>query len=120
MYGSEQGEVYGEDWSDVKSSLSSVGTEEVVSQLEAMNQADVVYEDGWRTEWEDEEIVEKYREMLNAFGGDEELDQYMDIGGLGVTVAVEDGEEPLFVVYGEDEVNEDAGRFGLGIVGTPS
>ena len=120
MYGSEQGEVYEQDWSDVKSSLRSVNTDEVLRQLGAMGEADVVYDDGWQTEWGDEEITDRYQEMLDAFGGEENLDQYMDIGGLGVTVAVEDGEEPVFVVYGEDEVNEEAGRFGLGILGTPS
>lgn len=103
----------------MKNSLSSVDTEEVINQLEAMNEADVVY-NGWETGWSDEEIVENYWKMLNAFGGEENLDQYIDIGGLGVTVAVEDGEEPVFIVYGEDEVYEEAGRFGLGIVGTPS
>jgi hypothetical protein len=119
MYGSEHGEVYEDDWSDVKSSLSSVGTEEVLNQLGAMNEADVVY-NGWETEWSDEDIVENYRKMLDAFGGEQNLDQYIDIGGLGVTVAVEDGDEPVFVVYGEDEVYDEAGRFGLGFVGTPS
>ena len=120
MYSSGDGEVYEQDWSDVKSSLSSFGTDEVLSQLEAMGESSIVYEDGWRNKWEDEEIVDKYQEVLNAFGGEEQLDQYMDIGGLGVTVAVEDGDEPIFVVYGEDEINKEKGRFGLGIVGTPS
>ncbi len=119
MYGSEHGEVYEENRSDVKSSLSSVSTEEVLNQLGAMNEADVVY-NGWETELGDEDIVENYRKMLDAFGGEQNLDQYIDIGGLGVTVAVEDVDEPVFVVFGEDELYEKPGRFGLGFVGTPS
>jgi|APHM01.1.fsa_nt_gi hypothetical protein len=68
-----------------------------------MNEAEVIYDDGRGTEWE-EDIVGKYQEMLNAFGGEEDLDQYVDTGGLGVTVAVEDGDELIFVVYGEEYV----------------
>jgi hypothetical protein len=75
--------------------------------------AEVVYPDTSYT-WEDD-IAENYEQLIEAFGGEDNLNQYMDIGSTDITIAVEQDEEPLFVVYGEDERYEEPGVFNLGL-----
>lgn len=107
------GDEEGFDWDEAKSSLTPEGTETVKDQLGVMSEAEVVYRDT-RYTWE-EDIAEKYEQLVQAFGGEEQVNQYMKIGGTETTIAVEKNEEPLFVVYGEDEMYEKPGLFNLGL-----
>jgi hypothetical protein len=101
------------DWDEAKSSLTPEDKETVKDQLGVMSQAEVVYRDASYT-WE-EDIAEKYEQLVKAFGGEESVNQYMEIGGTDTTIAVEQDEEPLFVVYGKDEMYEKPGLFNLGL-----
>lgn len=101
------------DWEEARSSLTPTDTETVKDQLGVMHKAEVVYPDDSYT-W-NEDIPENYEELIQAFGGEGQVNQYMDIGGTGTTIAVEQDEEPLFVVYGEDEMYEEPGLFNLGL-----
>lgn len=101
------------DWAEARSSLTPADTETVKDQLGVMREAEVVYPDTSYT-WEDD-IAESYEHLVKAFGGEKQVNQYMDIGGTGTTIAVEQDEEPLFVVYGKDEMYEKPGLFNLGL-----
>jgi hypothetical protein len=78
-----------------------------------MSEAEIVYPDSSYT-WEDD-IAANYEQLIQSFGGEENVNQYMDIGGTETTVAVEQDKEPLFVVYGKDEIYEKPGLFNLGL-----
>ncbi len=86
-----------DDWDEIRDSLNEVDTEYVVEQLDVMGKADLTYSDGKQSEWR-QDIAEKYEKLVNGFGGEEEVSQYLEIGGKGVAVAVEYDDEPLFTV----------------------
>lgn len=117
MEDSVDSKVSEKSWEDIRGSLTSADTGTVTDQLQAMGEAEVIYKDGTVIEWE-EDIEENYLEIFEAFGGDENLDQYMDVAGAGVTVAVEEDEEPLFVVYGKEEMYGGTKGLDLGVLGT--
>ena len=89
------------EWSEVRENLTPTDTETALNHLNIMNSATVLYEDS------EEEINEgleaKYIELLERFGGEDELTQYHDIGAFSTTLAVEKDDEPVFVFYGDEE-----------------
>lgn len=89
-------------WDNVKEQLTPTDTEEAVNQLNVMDSAEVLYNDNTELNW-DKDLKSNYRDLIQAFGGEENLNQYHDIGAFGVTLAVEQDEEPIFVVYAEQE-----------------
>lgn len=102
MFGSGDEQASKSGWVDIDDSLSETGTESVLEQLSAMDEAEVVYPDGTSYEWE-EGLEENYMELVDGFGGEDEVSQYMEIEGTEVTVAVEHGEETVFTVYADEE-----------------
>lgn len=102
MFGSGDGQASKSGWGDIDDSLSETGTESVLEQLSAMDEAEVVYPDGTSYGWE-EDLEENYSELVNAFGGEDEVNQYMEIKGTEVTIAVEHGKETVFTVYADEE-----------------
>lgn len=90
-----------DNWLEVRHELTPADTEEITDQLGVMGKAQIVYSDETIDYW-DEEICGKYEMLIEAFGGEDEVQQYYDIGDLGVTVAVEQEDSPLFVVYGDE------------------
>ncbi len=100
-----------QEWLEVREQLTPSDTEMNLSQLNVMNSVEVVYDDGTRSEWS-QDLQEKYENLLEAFGGEEQVNQYHDIGAFGVTIAVEQDEKPLFVVYGEESTYSRAGIAG--------
>ena len=85
------------EWESVRESLDEVDTDYVMDQLDVMGKAELTYSDGKTSEW-NEDIAEKYRKLVKGFGGEEQVSQYLEIGGNGVAVAVEYDDEPLFTV----------------------
>lgn len=85
------------EWEQIRESLDEVDTDYITGQLKVMNRAEVLYPDGTDYEW-NEEITEKYERLVNGFGGEEEVEQYLQIGAKGVAVAVEYDGEPIFAV----------------------
>lgn len=85
------------DWESVRDSLNEVDTDYVMDQLDVMGKAELTYSDGKTSEW-NEDIAEKYQQLVKGFGGEEQVSQYLEIGGKGVAVAVEYDDEPMFKV----------------------
>lgn len=85
------------DWEEIRESLDEVDTEYITDQLGVMGKAELTYSDGKTSEW-NEDIAEKYEQLVKGFGGEDQVSQYLEIGGKGVAVAVEYDDEPLFTV----------------------
>lgn len=87
-----------QEWTEVRDSLQETDTDSVANQLDFMRYAEVVYSDGETSDWYTD-IVERYEELVEGFGGEESVDQYMEIGAKGVSIAVEHDDEHIFTVY---------------------
>jgi len=94
------------EWRDVRESLQEVDTDYITDQLDVMYSAELMYTDGITTDWH-REMSDRYETLIRAFGGEESVNQYLDVGAKGVSIAVEQGEEPLFVVYAKERPYEE-------------
>lgn len=96
------------EWSELDDSLEE-DTERVKEQLRVQVSAEIDYPDGRNTVWYSD-LEENYEQMIDAFGGEDAVDQYLEINPQGVKVSVEQDDEELFTVYtvepGEDLVEE--------------
>jgi len=66
-----------------------------------MDSATVMYEE--HEEELDTGLKKRYIELLERYGGEDELTQYHDIGAFSTTLAVEKDDEPVFAFYGDEE-----------------
>lgn len=89
------------EWQQVRESLNEVDTDYITDQLEVMKAAELVYSDGRTTAWRND-MSEKYETLVEAFGGEESVKQYLDVGARGVSIAVEHDDEPVFAVYAQE------------------
>lgn len=89
------------EWQQVRESLNEVDTDYVTDQLDVMKAAELIYSDGRTTEWK-KDMSEKYETLVEAFGGEESVNQYLDVEAKGVSIAVEYDDEPVFVVYAQE------------------
>lgn len=85
------------EWEQIRDSLDEVDTDYVADQLGVMGRAEVLYPDGSNYEWRND-IAEKYEQLVNGFGGEEKVAQYLEIDAKGVAVAVEYEDEPIFAI----------------------
>jgi len=114
MFDSDDEEYSEEGWREVRGSLTNADMDMVTDQLGVMGSAQIVYSDESDSIWK-EDLVGKYEQMVDAFGGEQEVEQYIDIGSKGFTVAVERDGEPVFVVYGDEEGYSKSSRFNFGL-----
>jgi len=85
-------------------------TEYVKEQLEFMESIAVGYPDGTKMVWK-EEAPERYEGLVESFGDVDEYVNHLEDGS--VAVFVEQSDEPLFAVYGEEQGGYRQSRFGL-------
>lgn len=82
----------------------------VIDQLDFMEKVGVTYPDGTIMVWE-MEASERYEELVKSFGDvDEHLKHFND---GSIAVFVEQGDEPLFALYGEERDGYDLSEFGF-------
>jgi hypothetical protein len=97
-----------DEWSEIDDSLEE-DTERVKEQLRVQVSAEIDYPDGRGNVWYSD-LAENYEQLIDAFGGEEEVTQYLEINPQGVKVSVEQDDVELFTVYtvepGEDLVEE--------------
>lgn len=89
------------EWREAREIMQEVDTDYVKDQLGVMTAAELVYSDGQTSEWCND-MEEKYETLVEAFGGEESVNQYLDIAPRGVSVAVEHDDEPVFAVYAQE------------------
>lgn len=114
MFDSGDEEYSEEGWREVRGSLTNTDTDMVADQLGVVDRAQIVYSDESDSIWT-EDLVGKYEQMVDAFGGQQEVEQYIDIGSKGFTVAVERDDEPVFVVYADEESYSKSSGFNFGL-----
>lgn len=92
----------------------SIDTEYVKDQLDFMDSVAVGYPDGTEMRWSSE-ITERYEELVESFG---EVDQHLKHFDNGSTaVFVEQEDELLFGLYGDEQGGFRKSRFGLSKAG---
>ncbi|MFB6175204.1 MAG: hypothetical protein ABEJ87_04475 [Candidatus Nanohalobium sp.] len=102
MYISRNSWEPGDNWSVVRESLRPTDTEQVRSQLQVMGRAEISYPDDTEMKWKTD-LGDRYERLVDSFGGEENVQQYMEIDGGDLKVAVEQDQEPLFYLSANEE-----------------
>lgn len=89
------------NWQQVRKDLTPTDTETALNHINVMESATVVHED--HKEEINENLEQRYLELLEQYGGEEDVMQYHDIGAFSTTLAVEKNDEPVFAFDGNEE-----------------
>lgn len=109
-----------EDWESVRDSLTDTDTETVKRQLEHMDGAEITYpETDSGTEEIQDDLADRYDELIEVNSGSEGLNQYMEIDGRDLRVAVEKDDDLKFYLEAYEEAEGKISGLNLGL-GTPS
>lgn len=104
---------YGEDPDFISESSSNYelrDTEYVSEQLEFMECVKVNYPSDFSETWEDN-IVERYESLVDAFGNVDEYISHQNDGSIEIVVGRKN--DLLFELQGEEKTNADTSRFGF-------